>query len=166
MSEKESCLSSSNRFKIKVILVWLIICVPGNIFAIICIYSSKTNYTFISEQNYTNPAWHQKPIENLNASRDSERNETTIRDFRNQATIEIPNSSEVVSKFYNISNITQLYFIEKQKRMWTKWNYFLILLDSTISQCDKWFKNFDESWWRRRHTMLWKLWERFGKRKE
>ena len=124
MSEEESCLSSSNRFKIKAILVWLIICVPGNIFAIICIYSSKTNYTFISEQNYTNPAWHQKPIENLNASRDSERNETTIRDFRNQATIEIPNSSEVVSKFYNISNITQLYFYWKTKKNVDKMELF------------------------------------------
>ena len=110
MSEKESCLSSSNRFKIKAILVWLIICVPGNIFAIICIYSSKTNYIFISEQNYTNPAWQQKPIEYLNLSRDSEENETAIKDFRNQATIEINNTSEVVSKFYNISKITKLYF--------------------------------------------------------
>ena len=113
MSEKESCLSSSNQFKIKVILVWLIICVPGNIFAMICIYSSKTNYTFIAEQNYTNPAWHQIPIEYLNVSIDSDDNETAIKDFRNQATIEINNSSEVVSKFYNISNITQLYSKKK-----------------------------------------------------
>ena len=99
MSEKESCLSSSNRFKIKAIIAWLIICVPGNIFAIICIYSSKNNDTFIAEKNYTNSSWHQKPIKYLNLSRDSEKNETTIKDFRNQATTEIKNGSEVVSRF-------------------------------------------------------------------
>ena len=103
MSEKESCLSSSNRFKIKVIIVWLIICVPGNIFAIICIYTNKSNDTFISEQNYTNSSWIRNPIKYLNLSRYSEENKTTIQNFKIQATTDVKNGSEVVSKLYKLS---------------------------------------------------------------
>ena len=107
MSEKESCLSSSKRFKIKAIFIWLIICVPGNIFAIICIYSSKNNDTFITEKNYTNSSWHQKPIKYLNLRRYSVENETTLQNFRIQNTIEIKNDSELVSKFYYLFEIFQ-----------------------------------------------------------
>ena len=111
MSEKESCLSSSNRFKIKAIFVWLIICVPGNIFAIICIYSNKSNDTFISDQNYTNSSVHQKLIKYLNLSVNSSDNEISIQDFRSQATVEIKYNSEMVSKFYNLYAITKLNLI-------------------------------------------------------
>ena len=70
-SDESSCCSSSNMFTVKVVIAWLIICLPGNIFALICIYGAEdndipssheklsnfsvfTNFSLSSQQNYTN----------------------------------------------------------------------------------------------------------------
>ena len=42
-SDEVSCCSSSNMFTVKVVIAWLTICLPGNIFAIICIYGAENS---------------------------------------------------------------------------------------------------------------------------
>ena len=80
-SDESSCCSSSNMFTVKVVIAWLIICLPGNIFAIICIYSAGNsditsshekqsnfsdthfiNFSLSSQKNYSNFYWNQKFI--------------------------------------------------------------------------------------------------------
>ena len=80
-SDESSCCSSSNMFTVKVVIAWLIICLPGNIFAIVCIYGTEgsditsshqkqtnfsdgnfVNFSIRSQQNYSNFYWNQKFI--------------------------------------------------------------------------------------------------------
>ena len=84
-SDEVSCCSASNMFTLKVVIAWLIICLPGNIFAIICIYGAENsdiisshetlqtlqpnfsethfiNLSQSSKQNYSNFIWNQKII--------------------------------------------------------------------------------------------------------
>ena len=78
-SDEASCRSSSNMFTVKVIIAWLIICLPGNIFAIVCIYGTEgsditsshqkqtnfsdgnfVNFSLRSQQSYSNFSWNEK----------------------------------------------------------------------------------------------------------
>ena len=69
VSENESCcVSSSNRFTIKAILAWLIICVPGNIFALKCIYVNSSNDSFSSDTSYGNSSSEQVSDSYVNMS--------------------------------------------------------------------------------------------------
>ena len=96
-SNETSCRSSLDLFTLKVVIAWFIICLPGNIFPIICIYG--TNDTYI-------PSSHQKQIkfsrnENfLNYSSNAQQNVTNF--FWNQILIhkDLKNDAENVSTFY------------------------------------------------------------------
>ena len=108
-SDEVSCCSSSNMFTVKVVIAWLIICLPGNIFAIICIYGvensditssdetlqalqtlqpnfSEThfiNVSLSSKQNYSNFIWNQKIIiRHLNLSTYLRENDKKIQAFK------------------------------------------------------------------------------------
>ena len=87
-SDEASCCSSANMFTVKVVIAWLTICLPGNIFSIICIYGAENsditssdetlqalqtlepnfsethfiNLSQSSKQNYSNFIWNQKII--------------------------------------------------------------------------------------------------------
>ena len=117
-SDEASCCSSSNMFTVKVVIAWLIICLPGNIFAIICIYGTETsditsfhesqsnfsdahftNFSLRPQQNYSNFYWNQTLlIRHLNYSTYLKEHDKKIQAFR------LKNDLESVSIFY-ISNL-------------------------------------------------------------
>ena len=53
-SAETSCRSSSNMFTVKVLITWLIVCLPSNIFAIICIYGTENTDMPISHTKPSN----------------------------------------------------------------------------------------------------------------
>ena len=113
-SDAASCCSSSNMFTVKVVIAWLIICLPGNIFAIICIYSAGNsditsshekqsnfsdthfiNFSLSSQKNYSNFYLNQKfIIRHLNLSAYLQEHDKKIQAFKLK--IELEN----VSIFY------------------------------------------------------------------
>ena len=94
MSENVSCVSSSNRFTIKAIFAWLIICVPGNIFAIKCIYANTGNDSFFSDSSYRNSSSHQVSDPYINMSQYLEENR------KENTTENINFESDTVSKLF------------------------------------------------------------------
>ena len=101
-SDAASCCSSSNMFTVKVVTAWLIICLPGNIFAIICIYGAGNsditsshekqsnfsdthfiNFSLSSQKNYSNFYWNQKfIIRHLNLSAYLQEHDEKIQAFK------------------------------------------------------------------------------------
>ena len=53
-SAETSCCSSSNIFTVKVLIIWLIVCLPSNIFGIICMYGTESNDIPISPKKQSN----------------------------------------------------------------------------------------------------------------
>ena len=53
-SAETSCCSSSNIFTVKVLIIWLIVCLPSNIFGIICMYGTENNDIPISPKKQSN----------------------------------------------------------------------------------------------------------------
>ena len=117
-SDEASCCSSANMFTVKVVIAWLIICLPGNIFAIICLYGSESNditsshekqfnfsdtpfinFSLSSQQNHSNFFWNQKfIIRHLNLSAYLQERDKKIQAFKLKIDL------ESVSIFY-ISNL-------------------------------------------------------------
>ena len=101
-SDEASCFSSVNMFTVKVVIAWLIICLPGNIFAIICLYGSENsditsshekqsnfsdtpfiNFSLSSQQNHSNFFWNQKfIIRHLNLSEYLQERDEKIQAFK------------------------------------------------------------------------------------
>ena len=101
-SDETSCCSSSNVFTVKVVIAWLIICLPGNIFAIMCIYGTEDsditsshekqsnfsdtafiNFSLRSHKNYSNFYWNQKFItRHLNLSTYVKEHDKNINTFK------------------------------------------------------------------------------------
>ena len=100
-SNEASCRSSLDHFTVIVIIAWLIICLPGNIFPILCIYG--TNDTDISSFNQKQPNYSWKHFTN-NSSR-AQQNITNL--FWNQSSIrrDLKIDPESVSIFF-INNLS------------------------------------------------------------
>ena len=99
-SDEASCCSSSNMFTVKVVIAWLVICLPGNIFALICIYGAEdhditsshekqsnfsdfTNFSLSSQQNYSNFHLNKKfIIRHLNLTTYLEEHDKKIQAFK------------------------------------------------------------------------------------
>ena len=103
-SDESSFCSSSNMFTVKVVIAWLIICLPGNIFAIICIYSTEDsditsshekqlnfsdaafiNFSLSSHKVYSNFYWNKKFItstRHLNLSTYLKEHDKNIQAFK------------------------------------------------------------------------------------
>ena len=117
-SDTASCCSSSNMFTVKVVIAWLIICLPGNIFAIICIYSAGNsditsshekqsnfsdthfiNFSLSSQKNYSNFYWNQKfIIRHLNLSEYLQERDEKIQAFK----LKIDQENVSISYIYHL----------------------------------------------------------------
>ena len=117
-SDAASCCSSSNMFTVKVVIAWLIICLPGNIFAIICIYSAGNsditsshekqsnfsdthfiNFSLSSQKNYSNFYWNQKfIIRHLNLSEYLQERDEKIQAFK----LKIDQENVSISYIYHL----------------------------------------------------------------
>ena len=56
-SNEASCHSSLDLFTVKVVIAWLIICLPGNIFPIICIYETNDTHILSFRQKQIKFSW-------------------------------------------------------------------------------------------------------------
>ena len=96
-SNEASCHSSLDLFTVKVVIAWLIICLPGNIFPIICIYETNDTHILSFHQKQIKFSW-DKNLTNYSSNAQKNTNDF----FWNQSLIprDLKIDPESVSIFY------------------------------------------------------------------